>query len=587
MNKFKKGKTMNTLYKSIFVIGLGIVSLTATAQRDSVLTRQVLLEREYNPTLQDASKINTMPSIYTPEVRAKDFKFVSSAPQLTISNNQLGKVSSGDINTNVDFSKKRGYINLGAGTHSNLDGAAGIRILNSATDRLDLFATHSSTSGTVDYIDGKDYILKDAKAKYSASDINLKYQHMFEPSILSFDASFFNTSFNYYGNSFLPANSPIFPFDITSRQNVDVFGIGAGLKSSLQNTGELKYDANIRYRNFKSKYGPLSKDNAPKGGQLDLDFNFYAELGADKFIGVKGYVMNQSFSNDEYVEDAFHGLTNITGTPYIKFQGDNWNVDLGVNVSALMDIKNKFLVSPDIKAEIRLYDVNVFYAGITGGANNNTFLDILQENRYATTASRIGYSKTLFDIKAGFKSGVISGFEFDLFAGYKKTDDDHLYIQSQTSLWSNMSFPIYADVSTGHIGGLLKTNLIPRTELYAKLTGYFYDVKYMIDGNETIKEKKALGRPTFTAELNADVKPIDKLTISMNYLYSGGRKAYAFDSPISMKDINELSFKGEYQITDWVSVNARINNVLNQKYELQYGYPLQGFNALGGLNFKF
>lgn len=586
---------MNTIYKSILVIGLGIVSLAATAQKDSTLTRQVLLERDYNPTMQEASKINTMPSIYTPTVKAKEFKFVSSAPQLNISGNQLGKASSGDINTNVLFSKKRGYLDLGGGTHGNLEGAAGYRILNSATDHLDLFASHSSTNGEVDYINSKKYFIKDVKAKYAATNVNLKYQHFFEPSILSFNASFFNTAYNYYGNSFIPVGAADeTTYDLTSKQNVDVLSFGAGLKSSLKNEGELKYDANIRYQNFKSKFGLLSKDNAPKGGQLDLDADVYAELGADKFVGVRASLMNQSFGN-KGEGDAFHSLTNFKGNPYLKLEGSNWNVDLGVNVNAIFDIKTKVLFSPNIKADLRFYDVNVLYAEATGGVNNNTFLDILQENRYMTPANRVLYSKTLFDLKIGFKSGVVSGLEFDLFAGYKKTDQDHLFLQAKSDVWSNLSFPVYANVSTGHIGGSLKTNLIPRTDLSAKVMTYFYTVKYdhqtVISSEEILSEKKAWGRPTFTAEFNADIKPIDKLTLSLNYLYAGGRKTYdsSIDvkSSVKMKDINEFNVKGTYQITNWLSVFAKANNIFNQQYELQYGYPLQGFNALGGISLKF
>lgn len=586
---------MNTLYKSILVIGLSIVSLAATAQKDSTLTRQVLLERDYNPTMQEASKINTMPSIYTPIVKAKEFKFVSSAPKLNISGNQLGKASSGDINTDVMFSKKRGYLNVGGGSHSNLEGAAGYRILNSATDRLDIFATHSSTNGKVDYIDGKKYFKKDIKAKYAATNVNLKYQHFFEPSILSFDASYSNTAYNYYGNSFVPAGAADETlYDLSSKQNVDVIGFGAGLKSSLKNEGELKYDANIRYQNFKSKFGPLTKVDAPKGGQFDLDANLYAELGADKFIGVRASVMNQSFGN-KAEDDAFHSLTNIKGNPYIKFEGSNWNVDLGVNVNAVFDIKTKMAFSPNIKADLRFYDVNVLYAEATGGVNNNTFLDILQENRYMTPASRVLYSKTLFDLKIGFKSGVLSGFEFDLFAGYKKTDQDHLFLQKRGETWSNLSIPLYADVSTGQVGGLLKTNLIPRTDLSAKVITYFYNVKYEKGYadylGETLPKKEAWGRPTFTAELNADIEVIDKLTLSLNYLYAGGRKTYdsnyGVKASVKMKDINEFNVKGTYGVTNWLSVYAKANNIFNQKYELQYGYPLQGFNILGGVSLKF
>lgn len=597
------------LYKSVFVMALGVISLTAAAQKDSTIIRQVLLERDYNPTLQDASRVNALPSIYSPLIKPKELKYLSSVPQISLASNQLGSVEPGDIRTGVDYSKKRGYLNLGAGSNSNLEGALGYRIVHAERDRLDIFATHSSTSGTVDYIQ-KGFEFDDAKAKYSASKINLEYEHAFDPSILWIDASFYNTSYNYYGNPFIPKASSVGnPFDLDSRQNVDVFSIGAGLKSREGSESILKYDAGIAYQNFKSKYETEVPGKGPKGGQLDVNADFFAEFGSDQAVGVKGLLMNQSFSgNSGYLRDAYHSLTSITATPYIKFQGSNWNADLGVNVSGAFDVKNKMLFSPNIKAAIHIDERNTFYGEVTGGINNNTYLDILQENRYVNLWSRVEYSKTLYDLKAGFKSGAVDGFEFDIFAGYKQTDKDHLYlyryggISSDINIktWGNLSTPVYANVGTGNIGGLIKTNLIPYTDLSARLTTYFYNVKYvgayaMHPAFTTVEgmEKKAWGRPTFTAELNADVKPFEKLTLSLNYMYAGGRKTYFVSDysntreVVNMKDINELNFRGEYQLTDWLSVNARLNNILFQKYELQYGYPLQGFNVLGGLNFKF
>lgn len=598
----------NILYKSAFILTVSLFSLTVTAQKDSTLTRQVLLERDYNPTLQEASRINNTPAIYTPVIKSKELRYLSSVPQISVSNNRLGAAAPGEMGTNVDYSKKRGYLNLGAGNNSNLDGAAGYRIVNSDRDRLDLFGSHLSTSSSIDYIQ-KGYMYKDAKAKYSASKINLEYEHIFDPSILWIDASFYNTSFNYYGNPFMPQTSDPYPFDMNSRQNVDVFSVGAGIKSRDENGGLLKYVGSVSYQNFKTKYGTQVDDKGPKGGQLNVNANFYTDFGSDKAIGVKGWLMNQSFSgNAGYFPDSYHSLTSVTATPYIKFQGGNWDADLGVNVSAMMDVKNKFLFSPNVKAAIHFNERNTVYGEVTGGVNNNTYLDILQENRYVNLWSRVEYSKTLYDAKVGFKSGALDGFEFDLFAGYKKTDKDHLFLYTHSGFdmtgviksWANVSTPIYANVGTGQVGGLIKTNLIPYTDLSAKLVAYFYNVKYtgsysgvhpsFLDKNLA---KKAWGRPTFTFELNADVKPIDKLLLSLNYMYAGGRKTFfvsnfaTVSEVLKMKDINELNFRGEYQLTDWLSINARLNNILFQKYELQYGYPLQGFNVLGGLNFKF
>lgn len=594
---------MKTIYKSILVIGLGIISLTASAQKDSTLIRQVLLERDYNPTLQDASKINTTPNIYSPAIPKKDIKYVSNTPQITLSNNQLGTSAPGDIKTNVDFSKKRGYLLLSGGTHGNLDGALGYRIVDSSTDRLDLFGSYLSSSGDIKYIDGDKYLNEDMKAKYSNANVNLKYQHTFDMSVLSIGAGYQNLGYNYYGNSFFDKTwSGVNPYDFSSKQSVNVFDVGIGLRSGNNYDGELKYIGKIGFKHFSNKYGYRKTDDGVSGEQLDLGVDVFKEWDSDKIIGLDANIMYQSFGEEDWFanDDVYHKYFNVQGTPYLKLEGENWDVKLGANVNFLFDVKTSVAVSPNVKANIRINDVNKFYAEIGGGVNNNTFLDILQENRYASLTNRVEYSKTIYDAKLGFSSGVVSGLEFDIFAGYKQTNKDHLYVYGAEGSWSVVGMPLYANVSTGHIGGLLKTKLIPYTDLSAKITAYFYNVKYKngyvnIIDPELAPEKKAWGRPTFTAELNADVKPIDKLTLSVNYMYAGGRKAASTSyhtgvlSVMSskMKDINELNFKGEYQITDWLSVNARLNNILYQRYELYYGYPLQEFNILGGISLKF
>lgn len=594
---------MKTIYKSALLIVLGCIALGVNAQKDTTLNRHVMIERDYNPTLKDASKINITPSIYEPVVIKRDVKYVDKSPQIGLNNNLLGSAEAGEVKTNVDFDKRRGYLGLAAGSNSNIDAFAGYRILNADSDKLDLFANHSSTSGNVDYLD-KGYWFDKAKAKYSDTKVNLKYAHTFDPSILSIDASFFNTSYNYYGNSFIDKNDPsapaVYPFDMDARQNVDVISFGAGIKSREDFGGLLRYKVSAGYKNFKNKYGPLVSDKGIKGGQLDLIADFNTDFGADKVIGVKGSLMNQSVSNAKFAsDDAFHSYTNFTATPYINFIGGNWDASLGLNVNALFDVKTKFAVSPNLNASVRFEEVNVLYAKIGGGVNNNTILDILQENRYVDLSSRIQYSKTLYDAVLGFKSGILSGFEFDLFAGYKHTKDDHLYGMTSFGLvsWGNVSSPLYANLSTGHFGGAIKTTLIPYTDLSAKVTGYFYKVKY-IDENISF-DKKAWGLPSVTAELNADIKVMPELTFSLNYLYAGGRKAISSLNPnatlgvlplvqsVKMKDINELNIRAEYQITNWAAVNVRANNVLFQKYENVYGYALQGFNFLGGLSFKF
>lgn len=608
---------MNTLYKSILILGLGLVTVTVSAQKkkdkEDDLTRQVMLERDYNPTLDEATKINTAPNIFTPSIKpASSVKFLDKAPNLTIGATKLGKVASGDIRTDVPFNKERFYLNFGAGSYGNIDGAIGVRAVDTQTDKLDIMGVYSGMSGDIDYAH-TNQVLKKSKAKFADLNIGAKYQHSFEPSVLTIGGGYQNLGYNYYGNTFFVApDSKLENFDITSKQKIDVINFGVGLKSSDNNEGELKYDARIAYTNFAAKYGASPMiDKGPRGGIIDADVDLYTKLG-DGNLGFVVSALNQSFtSKDKYtdVPDLFHGYTNLGISPYYKMEDTGWDLTLGVNLNYVNDTKNKFVFAPNLLGQIHINEVNTLYAGITGGVNDNTFMDILQENRFVSMSSRVMYSRTPFDVKVGFKSGVIPNFEFDIFGGYKQVKDDHLYVSrvifdnsGTYTTWGNQFMPVYDKVSTGHFGALVSTKLIPMTTLSAKAVGYFYNVK---------DQDKAWGKPTFTAEVTADIQPIDNLTLSLSYLLMAGRKGahmtlgHDFSSlsselitenpnpssihsyTPSMKDINEFNVRAEYQIVKQLSIHARVNNLFNQKYEQYLGYTMQGLNVVGGFNVKF
>ena len=54
-----------------------------------------------------------------------------------------------------------------------------------------------------------------------------------------------------------------------------------------------------------------------------------------------------------------------------------------------------------------------------------------------------------------------------------------------------------------------------------------------------------------------------------------------------MNSINELNLTGTYTFNDTFGVYAKLNNILCQKYEVYYGYPLQSFSAMIGVNINF
>jgi len=97
---------MNKIYllSLATLTGLAINSKASaqTAAKDTTLNRQVYLEREYTPTIKDASKVNTLPSLHQPKKKQYDIKFENAIPSVQIDSYPIGNTGSGDINTAID-----------------------------------------------------------------------------------------------------------------------------------------------------------------------------------------------------------------------------------------------------------------------------------------------------------------------------------------------------------------------------------------------------------------------------------------------------------------------------------------------------
>lgn len=580
------------IYKSIILCTAAICfhNLNAqTAAKDTLLNRQVLLEREYTPTIQDASKIDKMPALHEPQRKQYDIRFEENTPTIFLSSFQVTEIGSSDILTAITKSKQRGYFDFRAGMYSNVTVNGGYRIVEKTNQQLDIFGYHNSTNGNIDYLEKTEGLDK-IKAKNMENFIKAQYKYDFESAKWYLNTSFLNNGFNYYGNPYLIQDKTDLAHKIenlTKNQEINIFGVETGLESA-QKEDSFGYQASIRYNRFTSKYNSNISYDGPKGNILDAKVNLSKPFQFDKRIGIKGSLFYQKYDEHKnmYIEGSndqtYHNLTIVRANPYIKFENGDFDLLLGANANWAMDRSNSFLVAPTINAKWTFNDNNVVYLDVDGGINDNSFISIYKENKYMKPMGRVSTSKTLYDAQLGIRSGAIAGLEFDIFGGYKYTKNQHLFVPATAFSWGNISDVLYGDIGQGNIGASVKTKLIPYTDLSLKAVSHFYNLK-----NDESFAKKAWGLPTFTFNLGADFSFIDNLIISANYELSGGRKTLINGNSVSMKNINELNVKAGYHILDWITFYVKVNNLLNQKYERYYGYTLQGVAASAGFNLTF
>lgn len=577
--------------KNIFAVMLGLLSIfgmQAQELKDTVLTRQLELQREFNPTLQDANKINSLPAVREPQVTKANTDYatwnIRTTPPIEIALPQAGKIM-----TDIPFSMQKGYLKLNAGNYANIDGALGFRFLDSESDKLNFVFLHNSSNGNLDY--NQKVATRKIKSSHMDNFVKLNYKHMFDASEFGIYGSFLHSQFNYYGNNFDAAER----IHDDNNQMLSVFN----LRASLQNTKPepLNYKGSFSYHYFTTKYGRTLTDESLNGNQIeakvDLNKSF---MGGDNLLGIKGDFTGVFY--DKIALDDNEKISNflmLDANPYIHLEGFNWKVRIGANLDFVFADENNFYVSPNVALSVMMTENSSLYVNAMGGIDKNTYLDMYRESRYLLPNTLVKHSYTPFAIDGGAKIGAVGGFRIDVFGGYKKTKDAHfLVLQSNepsisSQPWTYREFlqPVFGELTHSHVGASIHSNIWSPLEVAVKVKKNFYSVSKIERLAFEPTELKAWNKPGLEADIEATFSATNQLKIMLGYYFANERWSIANGQSEEMDNINNLSAGALYNISDMFTINLKANNLLNQQYDMWYGHPAQGINVMGGFTFKF
>lgn len=596
---------MKTIYnvKALCVFAFLGMAAAAGAQedvsKDKNLNREMTLEREYDPSVQDASKVNTLPEIKEPEVRKIPIDYatytVAAEPE-----KEIGLLPSGNIMTQMNYNKRRGYFNFGGGTYLNLNGDLGYHILSTEADQLNFWFSHRSTNGNVKYIDTD----RKVKAKLNDNLGGLDFRHQFDRSVLKLGAKYGYSAFNYYGLPLaydLGSNGPAtlpeqLPGDRETNQGSQTIRAYVGIESN--ESASVGYLLDVAYRNFSYKYGWSPAEDGPTEQAICANFDLNSAFNGNMRIGLGGNVNYFAYDQPGFewvdlMKMPFENHADITLSPYYKVEGENWHIQLGANVMFYTGDEHKFMASPDVAMDFVVADKTVLYLLAGGKLYSNSLYDMARLNRYVDPAQGVTPSRNWVDARLGLKCGAAPGFWFDVFGGFKKTSDDVFFVPSFYSRedgFANMSH-VLGHINSDHLFIGLNLKYSYQQFLDLALKGVYNHWKLKNDGTvdapSTVDDWEAYGKPKMEVTASVTVKPIEPLALMLDYYLATDRYTLLEATNVKMKNINELNLTGSYTFNETFGVYAKLNNILGQKYEVIYGYPLQNFSAMVGVNLNF
>jgi hypothetical protein len=578
-------QTLSNRFIALLIAGAALLPSYARAQNETGINRELTLEREYDPSLRDANKVNTLPKVTEPTVdkSAIDYAFLSLP---TDPPRQIGKIASGKYGANINYDKKRGYFNLGAGNYFNINGDAGYHILSSEKDILNVYISHRSTNGDVKYIN--DFMKGEAvTARINDNLAALRFLHKFSKAALKLNAGYGFSLFNYYG---LPGPSPyshFIPNEPAPDQAARRITVETGV-TSVDGTTSLNYYADLRFNSISYRYGPSADADGIAENVIGTRFGIATSVGGTQSLGG-----DAAFDYFHYVRPEAHiPLENFLAgriQPFYAQVGDFWNLKIGVNILFHTGADAKVFASPNVGIDINLGAKTILYAKADGELKTNNALQLANENRYINPYSRTIPSRTLVNATIGLKSGVAPGFWFNLFGGYKYTADDYFFIPRRSWIsYGNLSETIALN-SKLMLGGLeLKYALHHLFEITLKGVYNHWSVNNpRQDNNIAIYPDPApYGRPRIEGNASLTVRPIAPLALALDYYLASGRVAHESWNE-KMNDIHELGLNSSCRLNKTVAVYLKLNNILNREYEVIYGYPMQRFHFIAGFNLNF
>jgi hypothetical protein len=547
---------------------------------DSLLRRQLELERDFNPSLLDADKINSLPALREPVVQKANTNYSTWAGRTTPPL-EIALPRPADIMTEIPYSLKKGYLSFQAGNYANLDGAFGYRFVEQAKHNLAFTFLHNSTNGDINYVQDSDPA---GNTAYLMDNLGkLAYRYDADAMLFDMEVSYLHALFNYYGNTFGHERY----FD-NENQRLGVFNARLGLHS--KESDRLNYRGSLDFSNFSTKFGYTLNGEPIRGNQLNAMAGFdkpFRDINTK--IGIDGSLFTTFYQGD------FDNYFLLNASPYIRFGELNRSARLGVNVLFQDADKMRIRVAPNVKLHWGLTDHTSLYANILGGFQNNTFLEMMNESRYFLSYTPVKPAFSIIDIDGGIKIGEINGFRFDIFGGYRKTDDAHFLVHHGQEViggdvlgnFREVLSPVYGSLSHTHIGGLFQSNIWAPLDLSLRLKKNFYDVTDMTIYGVQVADPKAYNKPGLEIELTGSLEVNENLHFSMNYYFANDRWSYYEGQNSEMDNINDLNMGASYRISDAFSFSVKANNMMNQQYDLWYGHPSQGFSLMGGFTFLF
>ena len=551
--------------KVIYTLLVLLPSMAFAQNETSEIKKQVEVTRSYEPTINDANKLNIMPKINDTLRLSPNFKYsiFSKALENTF---PVKPIPAAKLVSEPKPDLKDFYIRGGLGNYTSTLFDIYYNSPRNEEYSYGIYFNHRGATGKVELNDGPK-----VPTNNSNNEVALFGKKIFRNMILDGGVSYKHNRNLFYGVDY--TQNPNYSFNKDSlRQHYNNVRVDLNLKSFYVDSSHINYKANIAYDFYNDKF-EFGENHISIGGEV---FKFFSK----DYLGASLNVLHVGKTG------SFDTVSNtvVTVGPMLKKYGSFYTASIGVNFtndSWGNNGKSYFFPVGHLSIDAA-GNFFVPYVKVGGYLEVNSYKKITTENPFVMPGLYVENTAHKLVLNGGIKGNVSATVSYNVWAGFELIDHAYFFVNEKgsQSLYNNFNV-IYDDIRQTSFGGELTVAIKKYLELGARATVYSYKMD---------TEDKAWGKPSFEASLDATYKHNEKWRFNAALFGVGSRHIKPLlvgDPSIKLKSFVDMNIGCEYSFTKRLNAFININNLFNSNYDTYYLYPAYGINAMVGVSYSF
>ena len=575
-----KNKSLSSI--SLLSLCLFAMQISFSQKKDdNIGTEVVNVVKPYSPSISDAFKVKETPTLDDENTAKKENIQYTIFSFPVASTFAPAKGRAANVDKSAEEKMFSNYLTLGAGNFGTVNAELFITESISNTDYFGGMLRHNSTQGGI-----ADVVLDD---KMFNTALDLTYGSRKKGMTWNADLGYQNQVYNWYGiHPTIFDDATIASIDEQQTYHTLYLGGRLGLDNILK-------ESSLRFTRFWDAFGSAENRFVAKPS---LEFDLIEQKIRTDFVLD---FINGSFDQTYSGGNSFkYGFTNIGFQPSIKInKGDlSMNVGVGFFYSAAQEGgESKFFIYPQVTGAFKLVgDLMVFYAGLEGTLQQNSYHDFVQQNFFVSPTLGVAPTDQKYDVYAGLKGKLANSVSYNIRGSYKNEEGK--------ALFKSNGF----DDSNGNTDGFTFGNSFNVVYDKMKTISFFGELKadfsknisFGINGTfssfSTDAEKEAWNLPALQLATTLDVTITPKWYAGTSLFFVGERKDQFITSSlvtpfpienITLKSYFDLNAHVGFKYSERLTFYLRGNNLANQDYQRWLSYPVQGLQVLGGASYKF